>query len=186
MDHWFAPVKRRSELGFSCLLHCSTSHAIITVHQNLAMLNVYLLWTSAHQTWRCCRRGMQVSGPAASNLVSRFDKLYYQVSWTLSHTVALNGHRCSRGDIPSLTWWMSKICFDQPWFPRLVWTRDLEGSSDWIWFSEKWIEDGFNWTISYVFETICSVLTVTTVKWSIFMMTEARWQIPDIFVLSGR
>lgn len=38
VDHWFAPVKRRGELGFSCLLHCSTLHAIITVHQSLTML----------------------------------------------------------------------------------------------------------------------------------------------------
>lgn len=61
MDHWFAPVKRRGELGFPCLLHCSTSHAIITVHQSSTMLNVYLPRTGAHQTWRCCRGGMQVA-----------------------------------------------------------------------------------------------------------------------------
>lgn len=68
MDHWFAPVKQRSELGFSCLLHCSTSHAIITVRQSLTMLNVYLVRTGARQTWCCCRRGMQA--PPLSQLHS--------------------------------------------------------------------------------------------------------------------
>lgn len=133
MDHWFAPVKRRGELGFLRLLHCSTSHGIITVHQSLTMLKCL---SSVHQRspnmvllqTKVC----EFQPTAASNLVSWFDKRYYQVFWMLSHAVALNGHWCSRADVLSLTWWMSKMHLDQLWFPRLVWTRDPEGSSEQI------------------------------------------------------
>lgn len=130
MDHWFAPVKRRSELGFSGLLHCSTSHAIISAHQSLTMLTVYL-WSGLALTKHgvvadvVCR----FQPTAASNLMSWFDKLYYQVFWMLSHAVALSGHWWSWVDMPSLTWWMSKMRLRQLWFPRLVWTRDLKSSS---------------------------------------------------------
>ena len=40
-------------------------------------------------------------------------KLHYRVFWMLSHSVALNGHWCSGGDIPSLTRQTPKIRCDQ-------------------------------------------------------------------------
>lgn len=177
VDHWFAPVKRRSEPGFSCLLHCSTSHAIITVHQSLTMLNVYLLWTSAHQTWSCYRQGMQVS---ASNLLSRFDKLYYQVFWMFSQTVALD-------DRPSTQWRWHAISYMvnvRDMCPPAVVSRPCmdkkAGGLFGLYLTKKWDRsiNAFLWMF-------CPFLVVKEVIGRIFIVTVVKWRIPDVFLLSG-
>lgn len=128
MDHWFAPVKRRGELGLSWLLRCSTSHAIITVHQSSMMLKC-LSSVDQRSPNKALLQTRYAGFIPRQHLISRagFDKSYYQVFWMLSHAVALSDHWCSGADTPSPAWWMSEMRFDQLWFPRLVWTRDLEG-----------------------------------------------------------
>lgn len=138
MDHWFAPVKHRSELGSSCPLHCSTPHAVVCVHESSTMLNVYLLRTAAHQTWSCCRQGMQVSG-AWQHLISCSDKRHYQVFWMLSRTVALHFADAAEATRRRLIGECQKI---------RVWTRSgfqtLYGQDTWSGFSKAWLEDAFN------------------------------------------
>lgn len=126
MDHWFAPVKHRSELGSSCPLHCSTPRAVVCVHESSTMLNVYLLRTAAHQTWSCCRQGMQVSGAwqhliSWAALISNIVRCSgcFRVLWHFTDAAEVTCRRligeCQK--IKSL---------NEVWFPDLVWTRHLE------------------------------------------------------------
>lgn len=126
MDHWFAPVKHCSELGSSCPLHCSTPHAVVCVHESSTMLNVYLLRTAAHQTWSCCRQGMQVSG-AWQHLISWAALISdiircsgcFRVLWHFTSPMLPRWH--------AVRWWMSKDkSLNEVRFPDLVWTRHLE------------------------------------------------------------
>lgn len=149
MDHWFAPVKRRSELGFSCLLHCSTSHAIIiiTAHRCLTMLKcLSSVWTSA-----LTKHGL------VADEVCRFQRLISRAG-SISFIIRCSGcfhvprHSAAtadvvRGDIPSLTWRTSKMCFHTAVSRPCMDKRpggDLQGwfdflKSEMVWREQLWM-----------------------------------------------
>lgn len=111
LDHWLAPVKPCSKLGFSCLLRYSTSHNIVSAHQSSMILHVYLLRTGAHQTWSCCRQGMRLSdvGRPRQHLILRVASISLILSGVLDAFThcgtqqlgSAAAHWCSLGDAPS-------------------------------------------------------------------------------------
>lgn len=176
MDHWFAPVKRRSELGFSCLLHCSTSHAIITVHQSLTMLNVYLLWATARQTWCCCR-----------HKVCRFQARQHLIWGLISFIIRCSGcfhvlWHSSATDAAEVTY---RLLHGERhrYFSTSCGFQALYGEESWRLLRVDFFKSEL--VLTEQFNVFVNVLFILKCKWRDVYLWLMRWHIPDVFLLSG-